>query len=89
MLKFLAIAFLFFMLMLSLLGFSVIRMIKRTFFGGGGSNEKKGQQRRKASASSSEQQQKKQYHEESASNLQRKKIFTKEEGEYVDYEEVK
>lgn len=88
MLKFLAIAFLFFMLMLSLLGFSVIRMIKRTFFGGGG-NEKKGQQRRQASASSSEQQQKKQYREESASNLQRKKIFTKEEGEYVDYEEVR
>lgn len=90
MLKFLAIAFLFFMLMLSLLGFSVIRMIKRTFFGGGGGgNEKKGQQRRQASASSSEQQQKKQYREESASNLQRKKIFTKEEGEYVDYEEVR
>ena len=57
-------------------------------FGSGSSNTKKGEQRRQTSSYSSGQ-----HHSNTAEDdyisVNRKKIFTKDEGEYVDFEEVK
>ncbi len=83
MIKFIfTLAFLFFILM-SLLGFSVVRMIKGIF--GGGNSGQRSQQRRQTTGrnTSSRQTPPNEY------AASKKKIFTKDEGEYVDYEEVK
>ena len=68
MFKFLFVMFFFFILLVFLMGFSILRTFKNILFGSGSSG-KKGEQRRQTSS--------------------RKKIFAKDEGEYVDYEEVK
>ncbi len=82
MIKFIfTLAFLFFILM-SLLGFSVVRMIKGIF---GGGNNQRTQQRKQTTGRSSSSRQTTQ-NEYAA---QKKKIFSKDEGEYVDYEEMK
>lgn len=73
--------FLFFLL-LFLLGFSVLRGIKRLFFG---DNSRKRPSRPNASSASS-------YAEEvdrEPRAHRRKKVYASNEGEYVDYEEVK
>ena len=75
MFKFLFVMFFFFILLVFLMGFSILRTFKNILFGSGSSG-KKGEQRR-------------QTREEYASQASRKKIFAKDEGEYVDYEEVK
>jgi flagellar biosynthesis/type III secretory pathway M-ring protein FliF/YscJ len=58
-----------------LFGFSVLRGIFRLFFGGTTQNTYKEQQEKQRTDSSSQKK-----HE---------KVFKKEEGEYVDYEEIK
>ena len=91
MFKFLFVIFAFFILLLFLLGFSIFRTIKNLFFGRGNSGYK---------GNPYQQQQQQQNRTQNRSNsstdnnaepqgaASRKKIFTKDEGEYVDYEEV-
>lgn len=85
MFKFLFVIFFFFILLLFLMGFSVLRMFKNFLFGSGSGDQrtkKKHQTSHKSSRSSS-------YKEEPTVHVHRKKIFTEDDGEYVDYEEVK
>lgn len=86
MFKFIFVMFFMFLILLFLLGFSVLRTFKNILFGKG-SSASRGEQRRKASSSSRQ-------HNSSTSGTQqnasiRKKIIGEDEGEYVDYEEVK
>ncbi|WP_455640791.1 DUF4834 family protein [Parabacteroides sp.] len=88
MFKFLFVMFFFFILLVFLMGFSILRTFKNILFGSGSSNGKRGEQRRQTSTNSSRQQS---YNtaEEDYTSANRKKIFAKDEGEYVDFEEVK
>ena len=86
MFKFLFVIFFFFILLVFLMGFSVLRTFKRIFFGSGSSSNSTGQHRRAANSGNTANDA---YQDESQRNQQRKKIFAKDEGEYVDYEEVK
>lgn len=91
MFKFLFVIFFLFILLLFLMGFSILRTFKNIFFGSG-SDMRKGERHRRSgsnasghrSASSSARDD----NDRSASS-RRKKIFDKDDGEYVDYEEVK
>ena len=78
MFKFLFVMFFFFILLVFLMGFSILRTFKN-----------KGEQRRQTSGYSSDARSNSSAREEYASQASRKKIFAKDEGEYVDYEEVK
>lgn len=95
MFKFLSVIFLFGILLVFLLGFSILRSFKRILFGSGSNDAKKGEQRRKKSnySTSGAQHQKhttsKNTTTEDYSSANRKKIFAKDEGEYVDFEEVR
>ncbi|MDR0537766.1 MAG: DUF4834 family protein [Tannerellaceae bacterium] len=73
MFKFLFFLFFFFILLIFLLGFSFVRTILRFLFGTGSSNNSQRKQQQKTSKRPTPH----------------KKIFNKDEGEYVDYEEVK
>ena len=86
MFKFLFVMFFFFILLVFLMGFSILRTFKNILFGSSG---KKGEQRRQTSGYSSDARSNSSAREEYASQVSRKKIFAKDEGEYVDYEEVK
>lgn len=101
MFKFLFFIFFFFILLVLLMGFSVIRTIKRVLFGSGNSKQTYQQQRNTSSnrsasgqasgqnkRSSSDYAETEEYDE---TNLYKrhKKVFGKDEGEYVDYEEIK
>lgn len=88
MFKFLFVMFFFFILLVFLMGFSILRTFKNILFGSGCSG-KKGEQRRQTTGYSSDTRNSSSARDEYASQASRKKIFTKEEGEYVDYEEVK
>lgn len=77
------IVLIFFMLFL-LLGVSFLRGLKNLFFGG--SNRDRQNRQRQYNEQQSDRRQNRQQPNNSAS---RKKIFTKDVGEYVDYEEVK
>ena len=88
MFKFLFFMFFFFILLVFLMGFSILRTFKNILFGSGSSG-KKGEQRRQTSGYSSNARSNSSAREEYASQASRKKIFAKDEGEYVDYEEVK
>lgn len=88
MFKFLFVMFFFFILLVFLMGFSILRTFKNMLFGSGSSNTKKGEQRRQTSGYSSGQHQSHTTEDDYAS-ANRKKIFAKDEGEYVDFEEVK
>ncbi|MCC8095153.1 MAG: DUF4834 family protein [Tannerellaceae bacterium] len=85
MFKFLFMMFFMFILLVFLMGFSILRTIKNVLFGSGSKEQKNGQRRKTSRKPTSEQQRSR--NEDTAS--QKKKIFTQEEGEYVDYEEVK
>lgn len=89
MFKFLFVMFFFFILLVFLMGFSILRTFKNMLFGNGSNNRKKGEQRRQTNTYTSDQQPPHAPHEEDYSHPNRKKIFTKDEGEYVDFEEVK
>lgn len=83
MIKFILVILLFFGLMVLLLGFSVIRSLKSLFFGSSSPSSKQ-----RSHTSQKEQQQRTSYTKQSY-NISRKKLFQKDEGEYVDYEDVK
>lgn len=88
MFKFLFVMFFFFILLVFLMGFSILRTVKNILFGSVSSGKKSGQHRQ-TSGYSSNAHSGKSSREEYSSKSSRKKIFTKDEGEYVDYEEVK
>ncbi|MDR0794903.1 MAG: DUF4834 family protein [Tannerella sp.] len=78
--KFFLIIFLIGFMLVSLLGFSVLRSFRDFFFGSPKSKQRQASQSRQGGQT------------KSSSNRQpppRKKVITPEEGEYVDYEEVK
>lgn len=83
MLKFLFVIFFFGFILVSLLGFSVFRSFKSIFFGDPKDRNRKrtnsNQQPRNRTQNTTAQQ----------NPPPRKKVFTEDEGEYVDYEEVK
>ncbi|MGM9797278.1 MAG: DUF4834 family protein [Parabacteroides sp.] len=83
MFKFLFFMFFLFMLLLFLMGFSVLRSFKRFFFGESNRSENSRTQGSRRSSSRTEED------THRSQTTQRKKIFTQEDGEYVDYEEVK
>ncbi|MDR0430821.1 MAG: DUF4834 family protein [Tannerellaceae bacterium] len=85
MFKFLFFIVFFIVLMTLMLGFSFLRTLKRILFGES-ENEKRARQQRQAAKNASNQRNAKQKENTTSS---RKKIFTKEDGEYVDYEEIK
>ena len=80
MFKFLFVIFFFFILLVFLMGFSILRTFKNIFFGSGNST-RKGEQRTTTTARDDD--------DDRTPYVHRKKIFAKDEGEYVDYEEVK
>ncbi|MGM9758564.1 MAG: DUF4834 family protein [Parabacteroides sp.] len=82
MFKFLFILFFFFLLLLFLLGFSILRSFKQFLFGSSESKHRSSNRR-----SSSQSQRSRMTYQQT--QPQRRKIFHKDEGEYVDYEEVK
>jgi hypothetical protein len=82
MFKFIFVMFFLFMLLLFLLGFSVLRTIKNILFGKSDSVNKGKQQQTNTNRRQSSR-------TESQNATYRKKIIPKDEGEYVDYEEVK
>ena len=85
MFKFLIVSFFMFLLLALLMGFSVLRMIRNFIFGSGDTQKKHKSQHRKSSSSSSRQQRS----QHNTASSSRKKIISDDEGEYVDYEEVK
>lgn len=89
MFKFILFLFLFFALLIALLGFSLIRSVKNIFFGNGDKSATTQQHR----SPSGGKQQKREYSQHRSSDMSssspKKKIIDKNEGEYVDYEEVK
>lgn len=89
MFKFLFVMFFFFILLVFLMGFSILRTFKNMLFGSGSSSGKKGEQRRQTSSYSGGQQQSHDTAGDDYASANRKKIFAKDEGEYVDFEEVK
>jgi len=72
--------FLFGFILLSLLGFSVVRSFKEFFFGSPKSKQRAASQSKQNNQSKTSTNHQKQ---------NRKKIISADEGEYVDYEEVK
>lgn len=89
MFKFLFVIFFFFILLVFLMGFSILRTFKNILFGSGSNNARKGEQHRQTNTSSGDQPQSERQKRSDYASSSRKKIFTKDEGEYVDFEEVK
>lgn len=81
--------FFFFILLVFLMGFSILRTFKNILFGSGSSGKKGGQRRQTSSSSSSSSSRSSSANSAYEESMSRKKIFAKDEGEYVDYEEVK
>ncbi len=77
-LKIFLLLFLVFLFIIFAFGFSIVKFIFRLFFGGGNSRNAKQQQ------SSREQRNKTNY-----TGTRYNKVISKEEGEYIDYEEIK
>ena len=80
MFRILFIIFLFGFILLSLLGFSVLRSFKEFFFGSPKSKQRAASQNRQRNQTKNSTNSQKQ---------SRKKVIAADEGEYVDYEEVK
>ena len=99
MFKFLFFIFFLFILLLMLMGFSVLRMFKRAFFGNGNATRREAPSYRtnpqgNRAQTASTRRDETQEAEEVSYNERRKhtphrKIFSKDDGEYVDFEEVK
>ena len=77
MIKFFIVSFLFFLLLVFLLGFSFVRTLGRVLFGVGSGRRSDARRRRQESQ------------ERSREASKKKKVFEDSEGEYVDYVEVK
>lgn len=91
MFKFLFVIFFFFVLLVFLMGFSILRTIKNLFLGSGNS-VRRGERRRQTNRDTSGRRATARDDEGAADPspyVHRRKIFAKDEGEYVDYEEVK
>mgnify|MGYP002999859322 FL=1 len=92
MFKFLFVMFFFFILLVFLMGFSILRTFKNILFGSGSSG-KEGEQRRQTNSNTSGHRSTtttaRDDDDDRTPYVHRKKIFAKDEGEYVDYEEVK
>ena len=80
--KFVLIIFLFGFILVSLLGFSVLRSFKNFFFG-------KPNDRNKQYSASQNRQNSKTKNSTNQRQTQRKRVIADNEGEYVDYEEIK
>lgn len=89
MFKFLFIIFAFFILLLFLLGFSIFRTFKNIFFGRGNTSKQNPYYQQRQQQSNASQRRDATSQQNNSSQDNRKKIFTKDEGEYVDYEEIK
>lgn len=84
MFKFLFFIFFLFVFLLFLMGFSIFRTIKKVFFGGNDPRrESRGHHAGPGRRPDRTDEQR------PTEGRRKKKIFTKEDGEYVDYEEVK
>ena len=83
MFKFLFIMFLFFLLLVFLAGFSILRAFKNMLFGGESNHTKSGRKRRE------DGNRRQNTSEGGNGSPTRKKIFAKDEGEYVDFEDIK
>ena len=88
MIKFLLVMFLLFILLVVLLGFSLIRSVRNIFFGSG---DRKRTSSGTASSGNGGREHRAAGHSSHGhwSVRRKKKIFGKDEGEYVDYEEIK
>lgn len=86
MFKFIFFMFFFLVLLVLLMGFSVLRTIKNVLFGTG---KKKTKQRKQTTKGSASTEQRTSQHNTYNPPSPRKKIIAEDEGEYVDYEEVK
>ncbi|MDR1880313.1 MAG: DUF4834 family protein [Tannerellaceae bacterium] len=78
--------FFFFLLLMFLMGFSVVRMFRNMLFGNGANERKPGQQQRPGNKKNAGQSRTSRQPQDAPP---RRKLFPKDEGEYVDYEEVK
>ncbi|MDR2498784.1 MAG: DUF4834 family protein [Tannerellaceae bacterium] len=80
MFKFLVFVFLIFLLLVFLFGFSIVRFMGRFLFGiGSGRRDQTGRQQNQQSKGSGQQ----------SSAQKRHKVFSSNDGEYIDYEEIK
>lgn len=82
MLKFLFFIFFFIILLGFLAGFSIIRSVRDALFGPSSNSRKTSRQHRTGSGRNTSREQ------TDNSSRSKKKIFKKDEGEYIDYEEV-
>ena len=82
MFKMIIMMFFFFLLLVALLGFSIFRTVLRFLFGDAKSSSKRPASRRNSSKTGAA-------YRKQAVPKSEKKIFSKDEGDYVDYEEVK
>lgn len=91
MFKFLLMIAVLFVLMMFLMGFSVFRTIKRGLFGSSdaSSQRRRSQQRNQRTTNTNGGNSNRSETVDPSNTPQRKKIFTKDDGEYVDYEEIK
>ena len=89
MFKFLFFMFFLFLLLLFLMGFSVLRSFKRFFFGESNRSGNSYQQSNRTQANSRQSGSRAEEESRRTRAAQRKKIFKQDDGEYVDYEEVK
>lgn len=87
MIKFVLIIFLFFLLLVFLLDFSLVRSLGRFLFGSG--NKSTTTQHRSSRARQQQHTSRQQRPADTPRPQPKKKIIDKDEGEYVDYEEVK
>jgi hypothetical protein len=83
MIKFILFIFFFILLLGFLAGFSIIRAVRNALFGPPPNARNAKQQQRKSSGKNTSRTQ------AQSAPPPRKKIFAKDEGEYIDYEEVK
>lgn len=88
MFKFLIVSFFMFVVLMALMGFSVLRMLRNFFFGNPDAHKKKTSQGHRSSSSSSSSSRRNQRYREEEYHPKRK-IISDDEGEYVDYEEIK
>lgn len=94
MFKFIAFLFLIFLFLLTLMGFTIVRSIKQFFFGGNNNKQSHRQQQHRTSPRSDSNRSQSSFYADEENSIHpndrpRCKVYGKDEGEYVDYEEVK
>jgi hypothetical protein len=81
--------FFFFFLFILFLGISIVGSVLRSVFGFGRKSHQAHRQTYSKEEPTADRQENDGQEEYSSTSKKRKKIYTKEDGEYVDYEEVK